>query len=76
MYSKNTLLRYKEIKDLYLKLNKQGLSNINIHRLHLYPKYFISIRTLYNILSTPIERDLRALNLQTEERRQGNEITN
>ncbi|WP_303813034.1 hypothetical protein [Apibacter mensalis] len=52
---RNTKLRYKAIKEEYrlqMKRNN-GMPLAQIHREFIYPKFYISLRTLYNIIYTP-----------------------
>lgn len=55
---KNTLLRYKLIKDLYLKHKNDDIPDTLILRKYIYPVFPISRSTLNNILNTPIEKML------------------
>lgn len=55
---KNTLLRYKLIKDLYLKHKNDDIPDTVILRKYIYPVFPISRSTLNNILNTPIEKML------------------
>ncbi len=58
---RNRLLRYKAIKDEYDQYAKMGVPTVVIWREHIYPKYFISRTTLYNILCTSINKELMDL---------------
>ena len=51
----NTKLRYRAIKEEFRAQAKRnnGMPLAQIHRQFIYPKYFISCRTLYNIIYTP-----------------------
>lgn len=57
----NHLRKIIEIQELYVKLKKQGLFTRTIHKEHIYPKYFITISTLYTYLATPAKRDLKRI---------------
>ena len=59
---RNTLLRYKLIKDLYLEHKNEDIPDTVVLRKYIYPKYPISRTTLNTILSTPIEKELVKLN--------------
>lgn len=59
---RNTLLRYKLIKDLYLEHKTEDIPDTKVLRRHIYPKYPISRSTLNTILSTPIEKQLAEIN--------------
>jgi len=58
---KNKLLRYREIVKEYKSHNTQDIPLTVIWRNYIYPKYYISIGTLYNALSEPIEKQLKEL---------------
>ena len=49
---KNTLLRYKIIRDIYLDYKTDTV----ILRKYIYPKFPISRSTLNTVLNTPIEK--------------------
>lgn len=55
---RNTLLRYKNIKDLYLKHKTEDIPDTVVLRKYIFPFYPISRTTLNTILNTPIEREL------------------
>lgn len=62
MYNnRNTLLRYKEITDVYNKHKESDIPNTRIHKKYIYPLFKISMRTLYKVLQTPIQRELNKL---------------
>ena len=58
---KNKLLRYREIVKEYQSHNTQDIPLTVIWRNYIYPKYYISIGTLYNALNEPIEKQLKEL---------------
>ena len=60
---KNKLLRYKKIKELYQDLVKDHphVPTTKILREYIYPVYPISLTTLYEVLCTPINKQLREL---------------
>ncbi|OAE92320.1 hypothetical protein [Flavobacterium psychrophilum] len=60
---KNKLLRYKEIVNEYQSHNTQDIPLTVIWKKHIYPKYYISIGTLYNALNEPIEKQLKEIAL-------------
>lgn len=62
-FKKNTLLRYKLIKDLYLKFKTEDIPDTVILRKYIFPEYPISRSTLNTILNTPIERELTKLSI-------------
>lgn len=53
---KNTLLRYKIIRDLYLEYKNPDVPDTVILRKYIYPKFPISRSTLNTVLNTPIEK--------------------
>lgn len=55
---RNTLIRYKNIRDLYLKYKTEDIPDTVILRKYIYPVYPISRTTLNTILNTPIDREL------------------
>ncbi len=61
----NTLLRYKNIRDLYLKYKTEDIPDTVILRKYIYPIYPISRTTLNTILTTPIEKLLKDTNEAT-----------
>lgn len=60
-FNRNTLLRYKRIKELYLQHKTEDIPDTVVLRKYIYPVYPISRGTLMTVLSTPIERELQAL---------------
>lgn len=60
----NTLIRYKNIRDLYLKHKTEDIPDTVILRKYIYPVYPISRTTLNTILNTQIEREI----IKTNER--------
>jgi len=58
---KNTLIRYKIIRDLYLKYKTEDIPDTVVLRKYIYPLYPISRTTLNTILNTPIERELQKI---------------
>lgn len=61
---KNKLLRYKAILDEYQMHKTEDIPTTVIYRKYIYPKFFISRTTLYNILCTPVNKELRELDEQ------------
>ncbi|PTD14381.1 hypothetical protein [Flavobacterium columnare] len=64
---KNALLRYKAIQEEFLKHKNEDIPLTRVWRNYIYPKFFISKTTLYNILGTPIEKELKQI-LEVEEK--------
>lgn len=58
---RNTLLRYRKIRDLYLQHKTEDIPDTVILRKYIYPVYPISRSTLNNILATNIEREFQKL---------------
>lgn len=54
----NTLLRYKNIRDLYLKHKTEDIPDTVVLRKYIFPVYAISRTTLNTVLSCPIEKQL------------------
>ena len=59
---RNTLLRYKYIRDIYLQHKTEDIPDTKILKRYIFPKYPISRTTLNTILSTPIDKLLSELN--------------
>ena len=59
---RNTLLRYKIIRDIYLQHKTEDIPDTRVLKRYIYPKYPISRTTLNTILSTPIDKLLTELN--------------
>jgi len=57
----NKLLRYQAIKEEYNAHRRLGIPTAVIWREHIYPKYFISRTTLYNILCTSVNKELQEM---------------
>ncbi len=59
---KNCLLRYQSVMT---ELNKHDCRDVPITviwRKYIYPKFHISRETLYNIINTDVESELKAIN--------------
>lgn len=63
---KNTLLRYKAIQDEYIKHKNEDIPTTVVWRKHIYPKFFISRTTLYNVLGTPVNKQLKEMGINEE----------
>ena len=59
---KNTLLRYKIIRDLYLQYKNPDIPDTVILKKYIYPVFPICRSTLNTILNTPIEKELAKYN--------------
>lgn len=58
---RNTLLRYKLIRDIYLQYKTEDIPDTVILRKYIFPRFPISRTTLNTILNTPIEKKLALL---------------
>lgn len=58
---KNKLLRYKVILDYYNEIKNEDIPTTVIHRKYIYPKFYISRTTLYEILGTPVVKELKEI---------------
>lgn len=56
---RNKLLRYKLIKELYLKYKTDDIPTTVVWRKYICPVYPISRTTLYEILCTPVTTELK-----------------
>lgn len=65
-FQKNTLVRYKNIRDIYLQHKTEDIPDTVILRKYIYPIFAISRTTLNTILNTQIDREL--LKFSTDER--------
>ena len=65
---RNTLLRYKDMVELYLEKKEENkwITDLAIHKLHIYPRFKFSRKTMYTALATPIDRDLKKLDEMEE----------
>ncbi len=57
----NKLKRYKLILDLYHKHKTEDIPDAVILRKYIFPIYPISRTTLYTILTTPVNKEIAAL---------------
>lgn len=55
----NTLLRYQNILELYEQHKNEDVPLTVVWRKYIYPRYPISRQTLYNILGTPVKKQLK-----------------
>lgn len=58
---RNTLIRYRNIRELYLKHKTEDIPDTVILRKYIYPIYPISRTTLNTVLSTNIEKEFQRL---------------
>jgi len=59
--SRNKLLRYKDIRDVYLEFKTEYIPTTVVYRKYIYPRFHISRTTLYTVLSTPINKLLKEI---------------
>ena len=57
----NTLLRYREVMREFEKHDIRVIPIAVVHRKFINPKFHISRDTLYRILNTPVEEELKVL---------------
>jgi hypothetical protein len=57
----NKLLMMQKVIEIYLREKKPGISTAYVYRTYIYPVYPISIATLYNYLSTPVTKELKEI---------------
>jgi len=67
---RNKLLQMRKVIEIYQREKKDGISTAHVYRQHIFPNYPMSRATLYNYLSTPVERLLR------EEEAKKNQMSN
>ncbi|MDM1045889.1 hypothetical protein HX004_14110 [Myroides sp. 1354] len=60
----NKLRRYQLILDLYNKYKSDDVPTTVVWRKHIYPVYPISRTTLYEILGTPVKKELAKIEEQ------------
>jgi hypothetical protein len=61
---RNKLLRYRAIEQTYLTHKTDDIPFVVVWRKYVYPVHFISVGTLYNILNTPINKELKEIDNQ------------
>lgn len=61
----NHLLRWRKIRDVYLEHKTEDIPDTVIHKKYIYPQFFISRRTLVDILGCPIDKQLKELGEKT-----------
>jgi len=62
---RNKLLRYRAILDTYLQHKTDDIPLTVVWRKYVYPVHFVSIGTLYNVINTPINKQLKEIDNQT-----------
>jgi len=58
---RNKLLRYQLILELYNKYKTEDIPTTVVWRKYIFPVYPISRTTLYEILSTPVKKQLKEI---------------
>lgn len=59
--------RVTEVNRIYDSHRRSGLSNVEIWRRYIYPKFFISERTFYNILNASAVIDTEKVQKEMEQ---------
>ncbi len=59
--------RVKEVNELYDKYARLGVSNCEIHRRYIWPKYKISERTFYNYINLGATMDFEDSGMKEDE---------
>ena len=57
----------KIVVDIYKKHKDDSNTTVGVFRKYIEPYYPMSIATLYNYLSTPIDRELKAIESKAEQ---------
>lgn len=63
----NYKARVTEVNRIYDSHRRSGLSNVEIWRRYIYPKFFISERTFYNILNASAVIDTEKVQKEMEQ---------
>lgn len=58
---KNKLLRYQKVLDYYHEVYNEDIPLTRLHAKFIYPKFAISLPTLYKILATPVSKELKEI---------------
>lgn len=61
---KNKLLRYKIILELYLLYKTEDIPTTVVLKKYICPRYPISRTTLYEILRTPVYKELKEIDIK------------
>jgi hypothetical protein len=56
---RNKLLHMRNVLEIYKREKKDGVSTAHVFREHICPTYPMSRSTLYNYLSTPVDKLLK-----------------
>ena len=60
----NYLMRAQAVQEAYQSVRVEGQPDSYIWRTHIYPKFFISLRTFYRYLGIVPQKELRAIGEQ------------
>ncbi|WP_371860036.1 hypothetical protein [Flavobacterium noncentrifugens] len=66
----NKLRRYQLILELYHRHKTEDIADAVVLRKYIYPVYPISRTTLWTILTTPVNKELRELETQINQQQQ------
>ena len=58
---RNKLLQMQRVLEVYTKNKLPGVSTEYVYRTYIWPEFHISRATLYNYLSTPVNKELKEL---------------
>lgn len=61
---KNKLLRYKIILELYMAHKTEDIPVTVVLKKYIYPRFPISRTTLYEILRTPVNKELKEIDIK------------
>jgi len=61
--NKNKLIRVKQIQDAYLLHKKDGVSTRYVYKTFIWPRWNISISSLYNYLAINVRKEMRQLDM-------------
>ncbi len=66
---KHTLQRYRQIRDYYFEKKTQWVPVTFVWRNYIYPKFFISRQTLYEIFNTNIDKEIAEIDAKLHPKR-------
>ncbi|MFK7060933.1 hypothetical protein V3Q90_14920 [Flavobacterium oreochromis] len=64
---RNTLYRYQLVLDELSQHNTEDIPMTVIWRKHIYPKFGISMATLYTILNTPVKKEMQKVEMAQQQ---------
>lgn len=59
---RNKLLQMQSVIAVYTKHKQPGVSTTYVYKTYINPLFHISMATLYNYLSTPVNKELKEIN--------------